>query len=155
MYSAGTAGRAHLKLYIMHEDIYEYILYASQADMMKHEEDTGHIVTKIIFLWPDGGAMEFIQDCHIHLFRVEDWSHIWILNQIGQCMCKLEQLLHSWRDIELCCTATATPFNKKLRFSLSVIFNVLSTDWTGFEACLLIPLGTGMPDVKHDISCCQ
>ena len=50
MYSSGTAGCALMKLYIMLEDIYEYILYASQADMMKHEEDTGHTVTKITFL---------------------------------------------------------------------------------------------------------
>ena len=50
MGTSDNFGHANMKLYIMHEDIYEYILYDSQADMMKHEEDTGHIVTKIIFL---------------------------------------------------------------------------------------------------------
>ena len=50
MYSTGTVGHPHTKLYIMHEDVYEYILSDSQADMMKHEVDTGQIVTKIIFL---------------------------------------------------------------------------------------------------------
>ena len=93
---------------------YEYILYTSQADMMKHEIDTRHNATTIGFLWPDGGAMEFIQDCHIHLFRVEESSNVWIWGKIGQHMCMLEQLSHSWQDVKLC--RTLTPLIKSYSF---------------------------------------
>ena len=88
------------------EDTHEYILYASQPDMMMHEVDTRQNVTKIMFLGSDGGAMEFIQDCHIHLFEVE--------GQIGQRMWKLELLFHSQRDIEIRRALMVTRFDKKL-----------------------------------------
>ena len=78
-----TVGGPYMKLSTVHQDTYEYILDTSQADMMKQEEDTGQTVTKIIFLWPVGGAVLFIWDCHTHLFRVDESSSIWILGQIG------------------------------------------------------------------------
>lgn len=39
-------------------------------------------------LQPEGGAMEFIQICHVHLLRVEDLSNVSIMEQIGQRLCK-------------------------------------------------------------------
>ena len=66
------------------------------------------------FPLPEGRAMELIQDCHIHLFRVEASLNIQILGQIGQGMYKLEQLFYSWRDVKLCRPLTATPPDKKL-----------------------------------------
>ena len=63
----------------------------------------------------------FIQDCHIHLFRVEVSSNIWILGKTGQVMCKLEDF-HSWRDTELHRTLTALPFNRTFSLSLIVTF---------------------------------
>ena len=46
----GIVGRPRMKLYIVYEDTYEYVLYLLQADLMKHEMNTGHDVTKTLFL---------------------------------------------------------------------------------------------------------
>lgn len=119
------------------------------------KQELQHIMWWQMYTWPKGGAMEFIQDCHIHLFRLEASLNAQILGQIGQGMCKVEQLLYSWRDTELCLPLTATPSDEKLQFSLSVIVNVLTTDLTRFEMYWLLLLGAGMHNRKHDISCCQ
>ena len=120
-------------------------------------------MTKLWVIWlclhilkkTEWSTFTFIQDCHIHLFRMEASLNAQILGQIGQGMCKLEQLLHSWRDIEICLPLTATPSDEKLQFLLSVIVNVLTTDLTRFEMYWLLLLGAGMHNRKHDISCCQ
>ena len=44
-------------------------------------------------------------------------------------MFKLQQLLCSWRDTKISHPLTATPFDKNVQFSLSVIVNVLPIIW--------------------------
>ena len=102
--------------------------------MMKPEVDTGHTVTAFIFLWPDGDSMEYIQDCHIHLLRVEESSNVWILGTDWTTHVQVRTTFPNSRGhIKLRCTLTVMPFDEKLQFSSSVIFSVLTIVWTGSE----------------------
>lgn len=129
------------KLYMVHEETC-YILYESQDNFIEHGGPTGHNVTKIMFLWSDSDVMEFIADCHVHLFRVEASSNAWILGAdwIG-CA--------SWNNLFI--------HDETSNFTQVIVFPVnhlhcVNYLLTRFEEYQFLPPGTGMHNTKHDIA---
>ncbi len=67
---------------------------------------------------------------YLDVFRPGFLSNMWSLGQIEHCMAELQQLLFTWRDIEICDAAKDTPFNENSRSSQFNITKAFRLDWT-------------------------
>lgn len=83
LYILSKTSNTYLPSDLLVPHIYEFILYESLTDLMKHRWNKLCNVTKFTSLQPEGGAMEFIKCCNMHMFRENMWKNMCIWGWLG------------------------------------------------------------------------